>query len=210
MGCKTVWVFFQGKNGPKVPTAGGKGDNRQYIQLGGTEKVAAHRLAWVMDNPAGNFALLSDTRVEASHLCFRTRCVNGLHIAMEPRAYNQSRSYCLWRWVDNSIYPPRYVDVCPHFPKCLRRGDLLEKVIDPWNQEVFAMAEPSLPPPGTPSPVGGISSRIDELLSSFARASSVEPESAILSENAPSSATDEAMMALLAGDDVNPGSHTGS
>jgi hypothetical protein len=188
MGCKTVWALFRGNKGPKVPTAGGKGDNRQYIQLGGTEKVAAHRLAWIIDNPVGNFALLSDARVEASHLCFRSRCVNGLHIAMEPRAYNQSRSYCLWRWVDSSVYPARWVDVCPHFPKCLRRGDLLEKVIDPWNEELAVGAEPSLPPSGNPSSTGGISRRMDELLTSFARASSVEPESSILSENGSSEA----------------------
>jgi hypothetical protein len=154
--------------------------------------VAAHRLAWVFDNPAGNFALLSDDRVEASHLCFHSRCVNGLHIAMEPRAYNQSRSYCLFQWVDSSVNPPRIIDVCPHLPKCMRRGEVLGSVIDPWNEQLFnerlwneqrgTEVESTLPPPGHPTPAGRLTSRMDELLSSFARASEVVPESAVLSE----------------------------
>ena len=137
----TPWSQFRGVWGPKVPTAGGaKGGLRQYVQLGGEEKVAAHRLGWVFTNPAGDFTLLTDPKVEASHLCFFSRCCNGLHLAMEPRPYNQSRSYCLCFWIDDSVDPPRKIDVCLHFPKCLRRGPLWEEIVAPWTAAATAAA----------------------------------------------------------------------
>lgn len=147
LGCYTVWTTYQGVEGPKVPTAGGKkGEPRQYIQLGRTEKVSAHRLSWVFENPDGNFDLLADEKVEASHLCGHSRCCNGLHISFEPRAYNQSRSYCLWQWEDRAVSPPRMIDVCTHLPKCLCRGNVYEAVIAPWTATKKLEGEPDLPP----------------------------------------------------------------
>jgi len=45
---------------------------------------------------------------------------------------NLSRSYCLCFWIDESVNPPRKFDVCLHLPKCLRRGNLWERVVAPW------------------------------------------------------------------------------
>ena len=59
---------------------------RIYVQLGGVEKVAAHRLAWAFHNPGGDFSLFTDARLEASHLCSSTRCCVGAHIAMKHRS----------------------------------------------------------------------------------------------------------------------------
>lgn len=139
MGCQTVYVTFRGVYGAKVPTAGGTARGpRQYVQLGGTEKVLAHRLAWVFARPGRDFTLLTDGNVEASHLCGNSLCCYGEHIVMEPRAVNQSRSYCLCTWMDSSVYPPRRIDVCLHYPKCLRRGEVWELVVVPWTANVLA------------------------------------------------------------------------
>ncbi len=139
MGCKTVWVTFRGLKGPKKPTAGGSGSGpRQYVQLGGSEKVLAHRLAWVFARTGRDFTLLTDPGVEASHLCGNSLCCNGEHIAMEPRSVNQSRSYCLHTWTDTTVSPPNVFDVCLHFPKCLKRGSVWEKVVRPWTVSVLA------------------------------------------------------------------------
>ena len=78
---------------------------RMYVQLGGVEKVAAHRLAWASENSGGDFPLFTDARLEASHLCSSTRCCVGAHIAMEHRSYNQRRSYCLQIWEDRAVDP---------------------------------------------------------------------------------------------------------
>lgn len=144
-----MWSRFRGVWGPKQPTAGNApGGERRYIQLGGTEKVLAHRLAWVFQNPAGSFAFLASTDVEASHLCGHSLCCNGLHIAMEPRAYNQSRSFCLCTWEIRDPLgsdAPRHVSVCTHYPKCLRRADVYQEVIAPWTDRLSSAAEPPLP-----------------------------------------------------------------
>ena len=134
-----VYVTFRGSYGPKKPTAGGVASGpRQYVQLGGAEKVLAHRLAWVFAREGRDFALLTDTRVEASHLCGNPLCCNGEHIAMEPRAVNQSRSYCLHTWEDTSIDPPNIINVCLHYPRCLRRGGVWETVVRPWTTNLLA------------------------------------------------------------------------
>ena len=145
LGCLTVWTSFRGVSGPKKPTAGGaKGGPRQYVQLGGEEKVAAHRLAWLVDNPRGDFSLFFDTSVEASHLCSSSRCCVGTHIEFEPRPYNQSRSYCLFVWEDRSVDPPRLIDVCTHFPKCLQRGAVYAGIVAPWTTAQLARARGDL------------------------------------------------------------------
>ena len=112
LGCRTVWATFRGVYGPKAPTSGGTSNGpRMYVQVGRDQKMAAHRLAWAFDNPCGDFAALSNPQLEASHLCASTRCCVGTHIAMEPRAYNQSRSYCLHHWDDVTCVPPPVVSM---------------------------------------------------------------------------------------------------
>jgi Zinc-binding loop region of homing endonuclease len=146
LGCVTVYVTFRGVYGPKVPTAGGAASGpRQYVQLGGTEKVLAHRLAWVFAKPGRDFTLLTDASVEASHLCGNSLCCNGEHIVMEPRAVNQSRSYCLHAWEDSSVFPPNMIDVCLHYPKCMRRGQVWESVVQPWTVNMLARESVSDP-----------------------------------------------------------------
>ena len=175
LGCYTIWVTVKGARAPKVPTAGStiKGQ-RQYVQLGKAEKVMAHRLAWAFENPAGNFASLEHSGLESSHLCHHPRCCNGRHIEMEPRDYNQSRSYCLWRLEDGAVFPSQ-IDVCPHFPKCLRRPDTIERVITPWTlaMRVKAGLESSLPE----LPSGAMDSTARALSSLSLRASEITPES---------------------------------
>jgi Zinc-binding loop region of homing endonuclease len=196
LGCFTIWSENRGVWGPKVPTAGGKkGEPRQYVQLGGTEKVLAHRLGWVFQNPDGKFTSLTDDKVEASHLCFRARCCNGMHLAMEPRAYNQSRSYCLWQWEDRTVYPARTIDVCPHFPKCLRRGEIYESVIAPWTAAKKLESEPIIP--SIPQELGD-QPKSSILLSSLNEASENPPESQALSDDLEEVSDDfEIMMAQL-------------
>ena len=160
LGCVTVYVQTRGQWAPKQPTAGNApGGGRRYVQLGRNEKVLAHRLGWVFDNPSGDFGLLASTDVEASHLCGHSLCCNGNHIAMEPRAYNQSRSFCLCTWEIRDPLgsdAPRTISVCTHYPLCLRRADVYQEVIAPWTDRVSSAAEPSLPPmPQGTEPVMG-------------------------------------------------------
>ena len=41
---------------------------RMYVQVGKSEKVAAHRLAWAFENPVCNFSVFSNAGLEARYL----------------------------------------------------------------------------------------------------------------------------------------------
>ena len=38
--------------------------SRMYVQVGKSEKVAAHRFAWAFDNPIGDFSVFSNVSLE--------------------------------------------------------------------------------------------------------------------------------------------------
>ena len=107
-------MYFRAKN-PYVSLGRTKDLYQKHGRMyRGVEKVAAHRLAWAVDNPGDDFPLFTDTRLEASHFCSSTRCCVGAHIVMEPRLYNRSRSSCLQTWEDHTVNPPLSIDVCTH------------------------------------------------------------------------------------------------
>lgn len=66
-------------------------------------------------------------KYEASHLCGNPNCIFSLHIVVEPKDYNTSRSRChAIFFIATIIIGGQAVEIkshcdCPHEPKCLPR-----------------------------------------------------------------------------------------
>ena len=66
---------------------------------GGEEKrEAAHRLAYMIRHRIARYDMPrldeNNNKLECSHLCHNTLCVNADHIVVEPHAINQERIHC--------------------------------------------------------------------------------------------------------------------
>lgn len=66
---------------------------------GGEEKrETAHRLAYMIKHRLTRYDMPqideNNNKVECSHICHQTLCVNPEHILIEPHAINQDRLHC--------------------------------------------------------------------------------------------------------------------
>lgn len=80
-----------------------KGKSGYGIQVvkwpGGEEKrETAHRLAYMIKHRLTRYDMPqideNNNKVECSHICHQTLCVNPEHILIEPHAINQDRLHC--------------------------------------------------------------------------------------------------------------------
>lgn len=60
--------------------------------------------------------------------------MNAAHMWAELGHINRSRSFCLVTTID----PPN-INACPHYPRCLRRSEAMERIIES-SREMEAMA----------------------------------------------------------------------
>jgi len=69
---------------------------------------------------------------EASHLCGNPNCVYALHLVVEPKSVNTSRSKCHLSFFITTINGVDYVSnhICPHSPKCLPRRLVMAQVLE--------------------------------------------------------------------------------
>lgn len=97
-----------------------KGNSGYGIQVvkwpGGEEKrEAAHRLAYMIRHRVTRYDMPrvdeNNNRVECSHICHNTVCVNADHIVLEPHAINQDRLHCKNQGLCSKCHKP-YCLIC--------------------------------------------------------------------------------------------------
>ena len=80
-----------------------KGNTGYGVQVvkwkeGESKREAAHRLAYMIRHRVTRYDMpshdLNNNKIECSHLCHHTLCVNPDHIVLEPHTINQDRIHC--------------------------------------------------------------------------------------------------------------------